>query len=961
MADGGAGGRVGAACPGEDRAPWLASRLAAPGSPARDRFYRTVSALGAQAARALDFAHRRNIVHRDIKPENLIISEEDGTLRLRVTDFGFSAPETGRTDGPDGVLMGTPSYMSPEQAIGLNVDRRSDIYSLGAVLYELATLEPVVRRGTLSETIQQIAFGKIRPPREIDRAFPPALEQVLLTALARMPEDRYSTASEFAEELERFSRGEMIRRRRLSLRQRVRLLVDHHSRVAPFVLLIVILLASVVLNVLVRHRESLDAQWVAARRAEARAEKERDRAEGELYAGRIALGQLAHERGLGDRLSRLLSLTSPRPGEPDRRGWEWYHLRSLDRKGAAVFAHRWTEVAAALHPGGTLLAISRGVEGTGGRPLGEEEPGLIEVRELRPGDVATASLRTRLDLPSPGPAVALAWSADGERLAAMNHRGEVVAWKFRSWQRIFERTGIGEREEKGLETASLAWSGDGSRLTAVRGSRVTTWTVPSGFLTLDARPGEAHYPFFARPISLASDATKFPILTYRSGDTVYLASASPSLDKIWLIETRDPFPADEVVVTAVSREGIYVAVARAKDSVVTVAELGTGKTVMSLRCPGDQISALAFGPGGELLATGDADGLVTIRETATGQERSRHLGRGRITQLDWSRDGKNLLAVSRDGTARVWDLEHASDMITIEGTLASWFRGPGGEALLGFSPDGRQFAALTQGPQEDGHATYRMSSWDAATGAPVVSVPWDGDRQARSVRWDGDRLVLEPTPGSPDALRDPEGRLIAAPSARIPGAVEIAEAGTGKVLRTLPGTGAHRPVGWSPDGGHLATRDGKATRIWDVRTGIASLMLSGPGFRAGVVDWSDNDSTVLVAPSAGCGPTRLFDASTGEELATLRDEGGLSFTTAAFQPGGHRIAAGALLGGMVTVFDARTGAPLLTLETGGQGPVDGVAWSPDGKKLAAYDGGGRRLVIWDATAGYEAGDLGSDE
>ncbi len=173
LGDGRGVGRVGAACP-EDSVAWLASGLAAPGSPARDRFYRTVAALGAQAAQALDFAHRRNIVHRDIKPENLLICEEDGALRLRVTDFGFSAPEEGQADASDGVLMGTPSYMSPEQAIGLDVDRRGDIYSLGAVLYELATLTPVVRRGTLPEMIRQIALGKVLPPRAIDPALPGA-------------------------------------------------------------------------------------------------------------------------------------------------------------------------------------------------------------------------------------------------------------------------------------------------------------------------------------------------------------------------------------------------------------------------------------------------------------------------------------------------------------------------------------------------------------------------------------------------------------------------------------------------------------------------------------------------------------------------------------------------------------------------------------------------------------------
>ena len=153
-----------------------------------------------QAAEAVEYAHQSGIVHRDIKPANLLVDIHN---RLWITDFGLAQfqASTGLTQSGD--LLGTLRYMSPEQASGTKVlDHRTDVYSLGATLYELATLEPIFPGRNRQELLHQIINEEPRQPSALEKSVPVELETIILKAVSKNLSDRYNTAQELADDLQ---------------------------------------------------------------------------------------------------------------------------------------------------------------------------------------------------------------------------------------------------------------------------------------------------------------------------------------------------------------------------------------------------------------------------------------------------------------------------------------------------------------------------------------------------------------------------------------------------------------------------------------------------------------------------------------------------------------------------------------------------------------------------------------
>jgi serine/threonine protein kinase len=247
-------------------------------------FFRRAAEWGIQAAEALEHAHSLGIVHRDVKPANLIV---DAWGKLWVTDFGLARTATDAGLTMTGDVLGTLRYMSPEQALARHglVDHRTDVYSLGATLYELLTGQPAVAGQDRQHILKRIADEEPQPPRTIDREVPVDLETVVLKALAKDPAERYATARELADDLRRFLEHRPIQARRPSAAQVASKWVRrHHGAVlaagAVLFVAVVALAISAVLIWLEKERTALALQ--EKQDALARAEQQQGRARGDF-------------------------------------------------------------------------------------------------------------------------------------------------------------------------------------------------------------------------------------------------------------------------------------------------------------------------------------------------------------------------------------------------------------------------------------------------------------------------------------------------------------------------------------------------------------------------------------------------------------------------------------------------------------------------------------------------------
>ncbi len=243
----------------------------------RRNYYRRVAKLIRQVADALEYAHQLGIVHRDIKPANLLL---DCNGRLWVTDFGLALIRNNAGLTATGELVGTLRYMSPEQALGTAgvIDHRVDIYSLGVTLYELLTLVPAFDGEDRHDLIRRLAESDPRPPRAIDKDIPRELETIVLKAIAKSPSDRYASAREFSEDLQRFLDDRPIQARRPTLVDRLAKWARRHraATLSAGVILIVAMIALTTTTAFVA-REHANTKAALQREREAN-ERERDRA-----------------------------------------------------------------------------------------------------------------------------------------------------------------------------------------------------------------------------------------------------------------------------------------------------------------------------------------------------------------------------------------------------------------------------------------------------------------------------------------------------------------------------------------------------------------------------------------------------------------------------------------------------------------------------------------------------------
>ena len=345
----------------------LAGKIDGKPMPAREAA-RLVEAL----ARAMQLAHSRNVVHRDLKPANILLTA-DGTPKI--TDFGLARQldsDSGETQA--GAVMGTPSYMAPEQASGHahEAGPAADIYALGAILYDCLAGRPPFQGTTVVETLDQVRTQEPVPPSRWQAGVPLDLETICLKCLRKEPEKRYASAAELADDLVRYQHGEPIRARPVGRLERGVKWVKRNPLVAGAVLAVVM---SLLIGIGVSTWQAVRATTAssAARSAEARADEKRQEAEQQreladqsqrrsrrlLYAADMNLAQQSLKQNNLGRARRLLDRHRPRPGEEDLRGWEWRYLWQLTRSSAlATLTNRPADgFNVSFSPDGSRLAV----------------------------------------------------------------------------------------------------------------------------------------------------------------------------------------------------------------------------------------------------------------------------------------------------------------------------------------------------------------------------------------------------------------------------------------------------------------------------------------------------------------------------------------------------------------------------------------------------------------------------
>ncbi|MDY0169103.1 MAG: protein kinase [Thermoguttaceae bacterium] len=937
--------------------------------------FREAAKLVMDLAGALDYAHQRGVVHRDIKPANIMLDAQGDPLLM---DFGLARLEAAESKlTHDGTVLGTPAYMSPEQAGGhLGViGPATDQYSLGVVLYELLCGSTPFS-GPPAMIISLVINQEPESPRKGNPAVPKDLETICLKAMAKQREHRYASCHEMAEDLRRWLAGESITARRVSPAERLVRWCRRNPAVAGLSgsaasLLLLVALVSMVayiktssaLATAENERQQAEEQRQRAELALGTAETERGRAENALTTaeterqraeeqGRLARQNevLAVER---EELSRkhayvatmnlafrtfedgqvlnaveLLRGLLPDSGEEDLRGFEWYFLwRRCHNERATFRGHEGAIRAVAVRGDGQLLATA-GADGTI-RLWNAETGDLLDTLSDHEGEVlAVAFSRDGSLLASAGAdrSVRLRDGNDGRSLAVLTeHKQSVRAVRFSPDGQTLA-SGSADRNDLG---SLIVWD------VATRKPR---WTV-----------GDAH--------------------------------TRGNKDHFWGIAGVDYAPDGKTLATA------------GFDGWLKLWNAENGENLAAYKPePAAWIRAVAFAPDGRTVASCGEDGTAKIWDVTSWRPHTTLRSHaGTIHAAAFSEDGK-LLAAGAQG-ALVWNLDsHRAYGIGHAGELFTVAFAPKDRAIFTAGADGQvkrwELATLEHAPLLQPARKNLLVAVSFAAEAPVfVTADW----AARYTFWDLDQrkevAVFSDKSGFMQIAIAPDGRMAAvAPTLDAP--VELRRLPEGDVVATLK---ARFPATFSRDGRTLATMApgvDKAVIFWDTATHCAvrswqvkfipdNLFFTADGERlvliadrqmelqdlagkaqpikasipqvtpvwdnkrlvsrhlseAGLVALAPDGNTL--ACQAPKDSIRLRDLRTGRLRAILRGHTG-TVQCICFSPDGRTLVSGSF-DMTVRLWNVDTGREITTLR-GHRGSVWGAAFSPDGRTLVTVGG-----------------------
>ena len=889
-------------------------------------------------ALAIHYAHQRGILHRDLKPSNVLM-DADGEPRL--TDFGLAkrfAPGPALEDEPEtapagpsgegaeagrgsaaldddaltltGQVLGSPSYIPPEQASGKRgeVGPWSDVYSLGAILYHLLTGRPPFQAGTITDTLHEVLSAPPVLPRRLNPSLPRDLETICLKCLAKEPARRYPSAQALADELDRFLDGKPIRARPVAALERVWLWCRRRPALAALITALHVVLVFGLAGVLWQWHRAEQNLYVANIDRAYEALDERD-----LVSVRAWLERIGHS-----------------PVQRAMRGWDWRYVmgRCWGDQVAILGRHdSWISALAASSDGRWLASSS--------------EDGVVKLWDWHQRQpIASWQAHAHLLKSAPQNRLhPLAFTPDGSALITAGADRVIRCWTLEPRPTLLTAISNG--------AVRLAVSRDGRFLAAGGnagdGHHVSLWSLADRTPRRVARWDSSG--LVLNGLALSPDGAGLFVGTAERPVTPYDLRVPESPRRGLSLDGSAP-------PVATSPDGNWLVTSGTDRSLVLLWRLPAREQQRSVRTGGGGVRSLAFAPDSQQIAAGLLNGEVMLWDPEGGRETLTLLGHeDMVTGLAFSPDGQTLVSGSYDQTVRLWDASKAGrDLVLRHGDRAR---------AVAFSPDSRYLASVANEPAReagsDHRGDYSLKLWNLGTFAPMncVTNPAAGLTPYVTFSPDGSVVAMDdfatnriygvPTlqplltaPGRFAAFA-PRGTWWAYVSDRC---VRQRNTLTGPETVLVGLADGVWSMGLTGDGRTLAAGgENGPVQLWDVRDGRRLALIPELESSADVLAFSPDGRTL--ASVDGDSKLGLWEVPSGRHRMLLRVNGG-GLNYAAFSPDGRTLAT---CGGDATVrlWNVEELQELAALH-GHTAAVNSAAFSPDGQWLAsASDDGTIRL------------------